>query len=95
MCTKDIKDSFGFISFTRDFTYLESVISYDLDDFFDISICTKKSNQAMGTLNLFWDSEHVDISTKVKIYLAIQGFPNLGSQESIDKKVRGFQHEVC
>ena len=49
MCTKDIKDSFGFISFTRDFTYLESVISYDLDDFFDISICTKKSNQAMGT----------------------------------------------
>ena len=38
MCTKDIKDSFGFISFTREFTYLASVISYDLDNLFDISI---------------------------------------------------------
>ena len=66
------------------------MISYDLNDYSDISLKIKTSNQAMSTLNLFWDSEHVDISTKVKIYLAIQGFPNLGSQESIDKKVRGF-----
>ena len=43
MSTKDIEDDFGFISFTREFTYLGSVISYDLDDFSDISLRIKKS----------------------------------------------------
>ena len=71
MCTKYIKDNFGFIWFTREFTYLGSVISYDLDDFSDISLRIKKATQAMGTLKLFWDSEHVEISAEVKIYLAI------------------------
>ena len=71
MSTKDIKGDFGFITFTREFTYLGSVISYDLDDFSDISLRIKKATQAMGALNFFWDSEHVDISAKVKIYLAI------------------------
>ena len=32
MSTKDIIDDFGFITFARDFKYLGSVISYDLDD---------------------------------------------------------------
>ena len=31
----------------------------------------KKSSQAMGVLNFFWDSDHVDIGAKVLIYLAI------------------------
>ena len=53
MCTKYIKDNFGFIWFTREFTYLGSVISYDLDDFSDISLRIKKATQAMGTLKLF------------------------------------------
>ena len=32
MSTKDIIDDFGFITFAREFKYLGSVISYDLDD---------------------------------------------------------------
>ena len=71
MCTKYIKDNFGFIWFTREFTYLGSVISYDLDDFSDISLRIKKANQAIGVLDCFSDSEHVDTSAKVKIHLAI------------------------
>ena len=50
MSTIDIKDDFGFITFTREFTYLGSMVSYDLDDFSDISLRIKKANQAMGAL---------------------------------------------
>ena len=39
--TKDIKDDFGFITFTRKFTYLGSMISYDLDDFSDVILRIK------------------------------------------------------
>ena len=41
MSTKDIKDDFGFITFTREFKYLRSVITYDLDDYSDISLRIK------------------------------------------------------
>jgi len=71
MSIKDIKDDFGFITFTRVFKYLGSMISYDLYAYSDISLRIKKANQAMGALKLFWDSEHVDISAKVNIYLTI------------------------
>ena len=71
MSTKDIKDYFSFITFTREFTYLGSVVLCDLDDYSDISLRIKKAYQAMGALKCFWDSEHVDISAKVKIYIAI------------------------
>ena len=39
-----------YISFTKDFKYLESWISYDLHDNFDINSRFKKTNQAMRTL---------------------------------------------
>ena len=32
MCTKEIIDDFGFITFTKEFKYLGSVISYEFDD---------------------------------------------------------------
>ena len=69
--TKDIICDFGFISFTKNFTYLGSIVSYDLDDYTDITSRIKKVSQAMGSLKKFWDSDHVDISAKVLIYLAI------------------------
>ena len=65
MSTKDIKDDFGFITFIRVFKYFESMISYKLDDYSDISLRIKKANQAMGALKLLWDSKHDDISAKV------------------------------
>ena len=50
---------------------MRSVILYDLDHYSDISLRIKKSNQARGALIIFWDSNHIKISTKVQIYLAI------------------------
>ena len=70
-CTDDIIGDFGFISFTKEFTYLGSIVSYDLDDYADVTSRIKKASQAMGALKIFWDSNHVDIGAKVLIYLAI------------------------
>ena len=42
-----------YISFTMIFKYLGLLISYDLDDTYDISARIKKANQAMGALKLF------------------------------------------
>ena len=41
MSTKDIKDYFDFITFIREFTYLGSMVSYDLDDFSDVILRIK------------------------------------------------------
>ena len=41
MSTNDI-DDFGFTTFTKEFKDLESVISYDLDEYSDISLRIKK-----------------------------------------------------
>ena len=46
--TKKIIGYFGFISFTKEFKYLGSVVSFDRDDYADISFRIKKANQAMG-----------------------------------------------
>ena len=43
----------GFISFTNNFKYLESWISYDLNDRFDLEIIIMKANQSMDALNVF------------------------------------------
>ena len=40
--TNDIIDDFGFTTFTKEFKDLESVISYDLDNYSDISLRIKK-----------------------------------------------------
>ena len=40
--TNDIIDDFGFTTFTTEFKYLGSVISYDFDDYSDISLRIKK-----------------------------------------------------
>ena len=52
-CTDDIIGDFGFISFTKEFTYLGSIVSYDLDDYADVTSRIKKASQAMGALIFF------------------------------------------
>ena len=70
MNTKNIIGDFGFIPFTKEFKYLGSIVSSDLDDYTDISFRIKKASQP-GVLNFFWDSDHVDISANLHMYLAI------------------------
>ena len=59
------------ITFTLNFKYLGSWISYDLDDTYDINSRIKRANQAMGALKFFWLSEKVDILSKYLIYMAV------------------------
>ena len=42
--TEDIIGDFSYISFTKSFTYLGSIVSYDLDDYADITSRIKKVN---------------------------------------------------
>ena len=65
-----VNDEF-FVSFTENFKYLGSWISYDLHDTFDVESRISKANQAMGALKFFWDSDEVDIRSKYLIYMAI------------------------
>ena len=44
MYTKKVIGDFGFISFTKEFKYLESIVSYDFDDYTDISFRIKKAS---------------------------------------------------
>ena len=49
MYTKNIIGDFGFISFTEKIKYLGSVVSYDLDDYVDISFRIKKQDKLLET----------------------------------------------
>ena len=69
--TKNIKCDFGLISLTKEFRYSGSIILFDSNDYDDIRFRIKNESQAMEALKLFWDSDHVDVSAKVHIYLAI------------------------
>ena len=60
-----------FVSFTENFKYLGSWISYDLHDTFDVESRITKANQAIGALKFFWDSDEVDIRSKYLIYMSI------------------------
>ena len=60
-----------FVSFTENFKYLGSWISYDLHDTFDVESRISKANQAIGNLKFFWNSNEVDIRSKYLIYMAI------------------------
>ena len=98
--TEDIIGDFGFISFTKELTYLGFIVSYDLDDYADITSRIKKASQAMGAITFFWDLNYVDIGAKVLIYLAIPVNLLLWRCQSwaltnvITKKNKSLSHEI-
>ena len=48
--TNKIVGEYGFITFTKNFEYFGSIVSYYLDDYTDIMFRIKKVNQVMGVL---------------------------------------------
>ena len=60
-----------YVSFCLNFLYLDSWISYDLNDEYDIKARIKKANNAMGALKCFWSAPEVDTHAKYLIYMAI------------------------
>ena len=59
-----IVQSVSFISFTKLFKYLGSLIEYNLYYEYDILLRIKKSNQAMGALHFFWNADSADLQDK-------------------------------
>ena len=65
-----LKD-FSYISFTPNFKYLGSWISYDLTDSYDILCRITKANKPIGALKFFWQAKGVDVRFKYLIYMVI------------------------
>ena len=62
----------GFVSFTRTFCYLDSLINYSLRDDDDITARTASATAAMGALKEIWRNPHLDIYNK---YLLFRDIP--------------------
>jgi len=61
----------GFVSFTRTFQYLGSLISYNLRDDDDITSRLAAANASMGKLNEIWRNPHLDAYNKYLLFRAI------------------------
>ena len=59
-----------YISFTLTSKYLGSLISYDLDDTFDVTSWIKNANQAMNALNIFVIRKDRPSLQIINIYIA-------------------------
>ena len=61
----------GFVSFTRTFKYLGSLISYNLRDDDDITSRLAAANASMGALKEVWRNPHLDVYNKYLLFRAI------------------------
>jgi hypothetical protein len=61
----------GFVSFTRTFRYLGSLISYNLRDDDDITSRLAAANASMGKLKEVWRNPHLDVYNKYLLFRAI------------------------
>ena len=61
----------GFFTFTKQFKYLGSYISYNLMDNLDIEACIMSATKEMGALKTFWENPHVVTNSKYLIFQAI------------------------
>ena len=59
--TQSFPVAIGFVSFTRTFLYLGSLISYNLRDNDDITARLAAANAAMGRMNKVWRNTHLDL----------------------------------
>jgi hypothetical protein len=88
----------GIITFTRDFKYLGSYISYSLRDDYDIEHRISQASAAMGALNNFWSDDSVDNFSKYLIFCAIPlnlllwGCESWAIREATLQKLEVFLH---
>ncbi len=62
----------GFVSFTRTFRYLGSLINYSLHDNDNITTRIASATAAMGALKEIWCNPHLNIYNKYLLFRAIQ-----------------------
>ena len=66
--TKNFSVADGFVSFTRTFKYLGSLISYNLRDDNDITARIAAVNASMGALKELWHNPHLDMYNKYLLF---------------------------
>ena len=59
--TRDIDVEDGYVTFTRSFRYLGSMISFNLRDNEDITAQVAAATASMGALKEVWRNQHLDI----------------------------------
>jgi len=69
--TRDFPIADGFVSFTRTFRYLGSLISYYLRDDDDITSRLAAANGSMGKMKEVWQNPHLDVYNKYLLFHAI------------------------
>jgi hypothetical protein len=69
--TKDVQVADGFVSFTRTFQYLGSLISYSLRDDDDVTARIAAANAAISALKEVWLNPHLDVYSKYLLFQAI------------------------
>jgi hypothetical protein len=69
--TKNFSVADGFVSFTRTFKYLGSLISYNLRDDDDITARIAAANASMGALKELWRNPHLDMYNKYLLFRVI------------------------
>ena len=65
----NVKD--GVMTYTKQFKYLGSYISYSLRDDYDIKSRIAAATKVFGALTKFWYNQHVDTYSKYLIFQAI------------------------
>ena len=87
------------MDFTHEFCYLGSLINYTLNDSSDINRRITKATCAMGALKFIWDSEEVELQTKINLYkaiplnLALWGHECWARKAQDIKKLEAFHHK--
>ena len=61
----------GFFTFTNNFRYLGSYISYNLRYYFVVEARIIFATKAMVDIKIFWYNKHVDVYSKYLIFQAI------------------------
>ena len=96
--TQNVPVADGFISFTRTFRYLGSLISYSLRDDDDVTARIAAANSAMGALKEVWRNPHLDVYNKYLLFRAIPmnlllwGCETRSLQQSLLDKLEEFLH---
>jgi hypothetical protein len=66
--TKDILVADGYVTFTRSFKYLGSLISFNLRNDDDVAARIAAANASMGALKEIWRNPHLDTYSKYLLF---------------------------
>ncbi len=69
--TNDIEVADGYVTFTRSFRYLGSMVAYNLCDDDDVTVWIAAAKASMGALKEVWWNKHLNTYSKYLLFCAI------------------------